>query len=143
MIDFAVALTSLTKGLEALRAIQEIDKNLDAATYKAKIADLMNAVAEAKIALIDAREEIASRNKEIDRLKEGLQFRRENTIMLEGFRYEKGQNGKPVGMPFCRRCDTIDGILIQIAETCTKDGYKGICPNCKADYGSGRGCPYS
>ena len=55
MIDFAVALTSLTKGLEALRAIQEIDKNLDAATYKAKIAYFMNAVAEAKIALIGDR----------------------------------------------------------------------------------------
>ena len=69
MIDFAVALTSLTKGLEALRAIQDIDKNLDAATYKAKIADLMSAVAAAKLALIEAREEAASKDKEIDQLK--------------------------------------------------------------------------
>ncbi len=69
VIDFAVAFTSLTKGLEALRAIQDIDKNLDAATYKAKIADLMSAVADAKLALIEAREEAASKDKEIDQLK--------------------------------------------------------------------------
>jgi soluble cytochrome b562 len=72
VIDFAVALASKTKGWEALKAIQEIEKNLDAATYKAKVAELMSAVADAKIALVDAREEVASKNKEIGRLKEGL-----------------------------------------------------------------------
>jgi len=142
VIDFAVALTSLTKGLEALRAIQDIDKNLDAATFKAKIADLMSTVAEAKIALVDARDEIASKDKEISRLKEELQFRRESTVTVAGFRYEKAENGKPIRMPFCSRRDIIDGILIRIVETCTRDGYKEICPSCKADFVSGHGCPY-
>jgi len=142
VIDFAVALTSLTKGLEALRAIQEIDKNLDAATYKAKIADLMSAVADAKIALVDAREEIASKDKEIDQLKEGLRFRRENTIVVRGFRFEKAQNRSPMGMPFCTRRDTIDGILIRLAKTSTKDGYKALCPSCKADFGGEHGFGY-
>jgi len=72
VIDFAVALASKTKGWEALKAIQEIEKNLDAATYKAKVAELMSAVTDAKIALVDAREEVASKNKESGRLKEGL-----------------------------------------------------------------------
>jgi len=34
-------------------------------------------------------------------------------------------------MPFCIRCDTIDGILIRLAKTSTKDGYKALCPSCK------------
>ena len=57
--------------LEALKAIQEIDKNLDAAKYKLKVAELMSAVTDAKIALVDAREEVASKAKEIDRPKGG------------------------------------------------------------------------
>jgi hypothetical protein len=70
-IDFAVAIASKTKCWEALKAIQEIDKNLDAATYKAKVAELMSAVSDAKVALVDVREEVASKAKEIDRPKGG------------------------------------------------------------------------
>jgi len=55
----------------ALKAIQEIDKNLDAAKYKPKVAELMSAVIDTKIALVDAREEVASKAKEIDRPKGG------------------------------------------------------------------------
>jgi hypothetical protein len=44
-------------------------------------------------------------------------------IMAEGFRYEKAPNGRPMGMPFCTRSDTIDGILIRIAQTRGKEGY--------------------
>ncbi len=142
MIDFAVALASVTKGLEVLKTMQEIDKNYDAATYKRKIAELMSAVADAKMALIEAREDAASKDKEIDRLKDGLRFRHENTVVVRGFRYEKGQNEGPIGMPFCPRCDTIDGVLIRIAETRGKDGYKAICPNCKSDFGLLHGYGY-
>jgi hypothetical protein len=49
-----------------MKAIQEIDKNLDAAKYKPKVAELMSAVTDAQIALVDAREEVASKAKEID-----------------------------------------------------------------------------
>jgi hypothetical protein len=38
---------------------------------KPKVAELMSAVTDAKIALVDAREEVASKAKEIDRPKGG------------------------------------------------------------------------
>ena len=59
--------------------------------------------------------------------REGLRFRRECTYMEDGFRYEKAPNGRPMGMPFCTRCDTIDGILIRISRTRGKEA-PGLCP---------------
>lgn len=141
-MDIPLALTAMSKSLEVLKAIREIDKDFDAASYKAKIAELMSSVAEARIALADARDEIAAKDKEIARLKDGLKFREDHTIVVRGRRYEKGSNGKPIGMPFCERCDTVDGLLIRIASTSSKDGYVAICPQCKANYGREHGYSY-
>ncbi len=77
-MDIPIALTSLTKGLELLKAIREIDKNFDAATYKGKIAELMSTVADAKNALIEARHELAARDQEIKRLKRTSSKRRQH-----------------------------------------------------------------
>lgn len=140
MIDFVAALTSLTKGFEVLKTMKEIDKNLDAATYKARIAELMSAVADAKIALVDARDEVATKVQGIAKLKEGLRIRRDNTLVVQGFRYEKGENGQPIGMPFCTRCDTVDVVLIRVR---TREGEsKAAWPQCKADFGFQHGYPY-
>jgi hypothetical protein len=141
-MDIPVVLTTLSKSLEALKAIRDIEKDFDAASYKAKIAELMNSVADAKIALTDAPDEIAAKENEIARLKEGLKFREEHTTIVRGRRYEKGSNGKPIGMPFCERCDTVDGLLIRIAVTSSNYESVAICPQCKANYGRERGCPY-
>jgi hypothetical protein len=141
-MDIPLVLTTLSKSLEALKAIRDIDKDFDAASYRAKIAELMNSVADAKIALTEAQDEIAAKDKEITRLKDGLKFREERTIFVRGRRYEKGSNEKPIGMPFCERCDTVDGILIRIAGNFTKEGYVAICPQCKANYGQQHGYPY-
>jgi hypothetical protein len=48
-MDFVAAITSVTKAFEILKTMQDIDKNFDAASYKAKIAEL-------SVALADARE---------------------------------------------------------------------------------------
>jgi hypothetical protein len=61
MIDIPLTLSTLSKSFEVLKAIREIDKDFDAASYKAKIAELMSSVADARPALIDARDEIAAR----------------------------------------------------------------------------------
>src|SRR5258708_32123904 len=82
-MDIPIALTSLTKGLELLKAIREIDKNFDAATYKGKIAELMSTVADAKNALTEARDELAARDQEIKRLKTNFQLKDDNTVRRE------------------------------------------------------------
>ncbi len=138
-MDFVAAIASITKGLEVLKVIRDIDKNFDAASYKGKIAELTTALADAKLALVDARDEAAGKQKEIDRLKEAFRQRSENTVIVQGCRYEKSADGKPLGMPYCERCEKIDGVLIHLASTGGKDGYKAICPQCKSDFGRKHG----
>jgi hypothetical protein len=76
------------------------------------------ALADAKISLIDARDEVDHRDKEISRLKETLRQRTEDTIVVKGMRYEKHPDtGKAVGMPYCGRCEAMDGVLIRLART--------------------------
>jgi hypothetical protein len=132
-MDFITAITSVTKGIEVLKALQTIDKQFDAASYKVQIAELTVALADAKMALVDARDEVAERDKEIIRLKENFRQRGKDTIVFQGMRYDKNPaDGMPMGGAYCARCDTMDGFLIHLARVPTKEGYKSICPQCKA-----------
>jgi hypothetical protein len=141
-MDFITAIASVTKGLEVLKVMRDIDKNFDAASYKGQIAELTAALADAKRDLVDAWDEVASREKEIERLKAAFRLRGENTVVARGLRFEKSSDSSPVGMPYCKRCETMDGILIQLASIRGKEGYKAVCPQCKADFGSEHGYMY-
>jgi hypothetical protein len=132
-MDIPIVLTSLTKGLELLKAIREIDKNFDAATYKGKIAELMSTVADAKNALTEARDELAARDQEIKRLKTNFQLKDDNTVRREDFLFASGEDGEPIGRPYCPRCEQIDGVLIKLTPN---EGMRGnmLCPQCKTKY---------
>jgi hypothetical protein len=141
-MDFVTAIASVTKGLEILRAMQAIDKQFDAASYKGQIAELTAALADAKRDLVDARDEVAAREKEIDRLKEAFRYRNENTVVVRGLRYDQRPEGGPMGMPYCERCEKMDGILIRLAGIRGRDGYQAVCPQCKSNYGMEHGYMY-
>lgn len=142
-MDIVTAITGVSKGLELLKALKEIDAEFDRATYKAKIAELMSTLAEAKTSLLDAREDLRSKDAQLAELRKAFEFARDNTVVTRGMRYEKTPKGGPQGMPFCDRCEKVDGRLIRIVGTQTsKDGYKAICPQCKSDYGMQHGYTY-
>jgi hypothetical protein len=132
-----------SRGLEVLKTLKEIDSEFDRATYKARIAELMSTLAEAKTSLLDGREELCEKEIEIAELRKSFEFSRDNTMIVRDMRFEKAPDGTPQGMPFCDRCERVDGRLIRIHGTHTgKDGYKAICPQCKADYGLTHGYNY-
>lgn len=141
-MDFVTAIASVNQGLEVLKVMRDIDKNFDAASYKGKIAELTVALADAKRDLVDARDEVAAMQKEVGRLKETFRLRAENTVVVRGRRYDKRPDGSPMGMPYCERCETMNGILIHVAGTRGKEGYKAVCPQCKSDFGIEHGYTY-
>jgi hypothetical protein len=141
-MDFVTAIASVTKGLEILKVMRDIDKNFDAASYKGQMAELTVALADAKRDLVDARDEVASKEKEIARLKETFRRRSDDTVVVRGLRFEKSPGGGAMGMPFCDRCETVDGVLIRLANVSGKDRRTAICPQCKADYGLEHGYLY-
>lgn len=135
-MDLMTAIAAATKSLEALKSVREISKDFDAAAFKAKIAELMSDVADMKIALIEVKDELAAKDKEIDRLKAAFSRRETETVEVYGFRYEKSGHGEPMGAPFCPRCETVSGVLMHLADVRKKDmGSIMTCPNCKAEYG--------
>jgi len=142
-MDIVTTITAVSKGLDLLKSLKEIDAEYDRATYKAQIAELMSTLAEAKTSLLDSREDLRAKEAELAELKKTFEFKRDNTVINRGKRYEKAPDGSPQGMPFCDRCERVDGRLIRIVETRTnKDGYKAICPQCKSDYGMEHGFTY-
>jgi hypothetical protein len=140
-MDWAVALTTASQALGLAKTLVDVDRTVDHATFKMKIAELSSNVADLKIPLTEAQSEAAEKDEAIARLKKAFEFR-ERTVMVRGMRYEKGPDG-PVGMPFCDRCEKVDGRLIRLAGTRTaKDGYKAVCPQCNANYGMQHGNEY-
>ena len=132
MMDFVLAITSLTKGLEVLKSLNDIDKSFDIASYKIKIAELMSTLADGKIALITAREEISDKEKEIARLKESFRIK-DSTMQYDGYSYRRDEEGNPVGRPYCPRCEQVDARLLLLVKVAGLRGEMN-CPECKAQY---------
>jgi hypothetical protein len=131
-MDIMTGMAALSQALNIAKGLREIEKGFDASEFKLKIADLYSSLADAKVALADAKTENEAKQTEIDRLV--AQFRvRSETIEYKGFRYEKGKDGKPIGCPFCPRCETTDGRMIRTTRVSVPATSR--CPQCKESYG--------
>ncbi len=64
-MDVMTTIAALSKGLEVLKTLKDIDLQFDRATYKAQVAELMSTRAEAKVSLLDTREELREKDSEI------------------------------------------------------------------------------
>ncbi len=96
MVDIMTALATASQAIKLTQDLRGIDKALNEAEFKLKIADLTGALADLKMALTDAKDELVSKDAEIATLKE--QFKRSaETIEIAGFKYDKTGDGKPKG----------------------------------------------
>lgn len=138
MIDWPLALSTLSQAIKLANDLRSIDKEVGQAELKLKVADLTTALADLKITLTDARSDAAEKDAEITRLK-ALQRRvADETVELHGYRYRKRKDGNEggAGNPFCDVCFQKAGLLIETACIPGK-GFTAVqCPNCKATYGA-------
>jgi hypothetical protein len=136
-MDFMGAIATATKAIEGLKLLMNLEKTFDEASFKLRIADITSNLADLKIALTEAKTEAAEKDAEISRLKKEFAFAVENTILVHGFRYERSSRGTPQGVPFCPRCEKVDGRLINLAETglMAAGSRRAICPQCKSEFG--------
>jgi hypothetical protein len=131
-MDFMGAIAAATKAYEGVKLLRDLEKNFDEASFKLRIAEITSNLADLKMALSEAKSEAAEKDAEILRLKKEFAFRAEDTTVVHGFRYEKSSAGLPQGLPFCPRCEKVDGRLIKLARSMARNA---ICPQCKADFG--------
>lgn len=123
---------AVSAGLTIAKDLRDIGQSLSEAEFKLKLAELMSSLADAKIELAAAQEELNQKDAEIVRLKEAFAFKG-SSIEYHGLRY-KAHEGQPVGLPFCPVCEA-DGVFISLTKL-EKPGLPGKCPRCKAEYGS-------
>lgn len=71
-MDIAAALAAVGHATTIVKAFRTIDKSYDIATVKAQMAELYGTLADVKIALSDAQEEIHSRDQTIRELGEQI-----------------------------------------------------------------------
>ena len=102
-MDLPAALSSVSTALTIVKQLNDIDKRMDEAGFKLKIAEATSALADAKLGLIDAQNEIRSKDAEIVSLKSLFQ-RREETVERSGYRYRCDADGNPIGTAFCPIC---------------------------------------
>jgi hypothetical protein len=131
-MDVAGLLSTLSAAIKFAGELNEAGKLLDSAEWKLKVADLKSTLADAKIAVVEFKDIIDAREKEIERLKANFQLG-EDCVRYEPFLYAKGSDGMPSGYPYCSRCEQIDGVMIKL--TFGGGGNDAICPECKTRFG--------
>jgi hypothetical protein len=85
-----------------------------------------------KIALVEAREELAKKQEEIAFLEKQV-LRVADTVERSGYLYERRSDGEPKGHPFCSVCWQVDGYLFNTVST-NISGRPEQCPKCKSFY---------
>jgi hypothetical protein len=137
VIDWPLALSTVSQALKLANDLRFIDKEVSQAELKLKVADLTTTLADLKITLTDAKSDAADKDEEIDRLKNLQRRLADDTIELYGYRYRKRTDGKPpgaAGNPMCDVCFQKDGLLIETAFVHGTGIQQLRCPNCKATY---------
>jgi hypothetical protein len=130
-MDIMTGISAVAQALNVANWLRGIEKEFDAAEFKIKIADLYSALADAKVALADAKTEMDSKQAEIADLVAQFQVRAD-TVSSNGYKYERGPDGRPVGYPFCPVCES-NGKMTRTTFTGKVRGEVG-CPRCKAVY---------
>lgn len=131
-MDIGAGIAAVTQGLGIAKALRGIEKTYDEATYKAKVAEVIEALTDAKLAMAEAKESLADKDKEIERLKANFQLRANLISDCGDYKYITNEADEPLGYPMCPRCEVLDGRIVQLKQ----DGglINARCPACSTKF---------
>jgi hypothetical protein len=131
-MDLMLAFTAATKSIELLRAMKDLDKQYSQAELKAKAAEPLSNLADVKVALIDARDQIAEKDCQVET---AFQLRQET----DNFSFDKDERVALLICLIVTAAEQIDGVMIKVHQGGGRDM---VCPQCKRTYGSMEYRPY-
>lgn len=129
-MDIVGALATAKATLDLVKSLKDLDRELAASELKANMVDLYGNLSEVRMALIDAKEELAEKDRQIEELRGRFKGYSE-LVEFGGFQYKANEDGKPVGLPLCPACLADDGTQIHPAKL---QGQHYKCPRCAALY---------
>lgn len=131
-MDLISGIGAAKHALDIAKALKNVEKNYDDATFKIQIIDLISALTDARLALAEAKEEMAARDHEIERLKNAFAVKGELVKGDGDYRYFVSGDGLPSGYPICPSCDQVEGRIIQLKQKVHY--YIGSCPSCDKEF---------
>jgi hypothetical protein len=110
------------------KAILDAKGQLDAAELKLRLADMIGALAEARMEIASAQDELRGKDDRIKELLSALDLREDVVREYDAY-YSKGANENPIGQPYCMACWERDHKLFHLA---LRRGIGHVCSTCKA-----------
>ncbi|MGX5776982.1 hypothetical protein [Methylorubrum zatmanii] len=130
-MDVMAGIAAASQALKMAREIREVSKDFENADLKSKIVTLVESLSDAKLALIDAKEELQNAKSEAEELRAKLAFKTDSTVRRNGLIYERYEDGKLSYLPFCPKCYE-EGKFIKIVQE--MNAHHAKCPNCGVAY---------
>ncbi len=125
------AINSIKAATDIAKALRNADVNLAQAELKLRAAELLEALADAKISMVDLEEALQKKDKEIARLTDVLSVKA-NVAKSGDAYFETDSEGKMHGEPFCVYCWEQNHRLVHIHHTTSQRGPETlVCPECK------------
>jgi ribosomal protein L37AE/L43A len=101
LATIATALSSIKTATEIAKLIKSGEKSLEQAEYKLKVAELVGALADAKIEIAGIQDIILEKDKKISSLEERFNLR-ESMVWEKPYYWKKSTDQKDG--PFCQQC---------------------------------------
>jgi predicted RNA-binding Zn-ribbon protein involved in translation (DUF1610 family) len=92
---------------------------------------LVENLSDAKLALIDAKEELQIAKSEAEDLRTKLVFKIDHTVRRNGMIYEIFEDGQPSYLPFCPKCTDTGKFITVVQEM---NAHQAKCPNCSTQF---------
>jgi DNA repair exonuclease SbcCD ATPase subunit len=131
-VDIASGIAAVGQAISITKSLRELEKSYDAALYKSRIVELLEALIEAKSTLADAKLTIEEKEREIESLRSAFG---ESAHLERGdgdYRYKVDDQGHKVGFPICPKCEATAGKIVQLKQDVNYR--KAKCPVCDASF---------
>lgn len=121
-MDIMTGLAALKSAVDITKTLKEIDGDIGTAEYKIQIANLLTALAETKISLVEVQQRVLE-------LEEKARKKGEMT-KVNGVAYDVDNKGSAIGNPYCPKCLGKDEKHITCRRHADEQDVYFICPVC-------------
>jgi len=117
MPDIAViasVLTSLKTASDIAKLVKDSGSTLAQAEFKLKLADLVGALADAKMQIAEIQDFVLEKDQTIRKLENQIALK--GAVEWDGKVYWVVEDGRPKDGPYCQRCYDVNGSLVRLQE---------------------------